>query len=115
MSKRDNLAKVNHGSAITSPVTSKAPVAETPKADLVDTIVENIPEPKTTDKNAFIRQTFYLTYEELEAIATLSYMEDTPKSELLRSLLDEALENRCPGIFDQVKDRAERKRQKKNK
>lgn len=102
MSKRDNLSKVNAGIINT-------------KTDIIDNILEDIPEPKSTDTMSYIRQTFYVSYEELEAIATISYDEDIPKSVLLREILDKGLEDRCPGILKKVANRAERKRQRKNK
>ena len=60
----------------------------------------------------YTRQTFYLTYEEIAAIKRIAGEEGVKKSDLLRVLVDSALNELRPGILDnpEVKAEAEKER-----
>ena len=61
-----------------------------------------------------IRKTFYLTYEEAEAINKIAWQKSIDKSALVRALLDAAFEEVEPGILDsnEIKSRAATERKK---
>lgn len=53
------------------------------------------------------RHTFYLTYEQSEALKAVSYNEMKGISKLVQEIIDEGLKKRDPDIFNKTKDRAE--------
>ena len=60
---------------------------------------------------AFIRQTYYMTYEQVAAIEKLSYEKHCRKSDLVRNLIDSALEEYFPGTLKSVKKEANLRRE----
>ena len=58
----------------------------------------------------YVRQTYYMTPEEICAISRIAYQENCKKSDLLRQLLDSALEEYYPGILEDVAEEAQRLR-----
>lgn len=60
----------------------------------------------------FVRETFFTSYEIKEAIRRICYNNKSGKSELIRILLSEGLENIYPGILHEVKEEAEKNRRK---
>lgn len=117
MGKRDALKQANNNTVINTPEAGS----------IVEDVIENInstPSEPLKEKpakvfavpsseNIVTRQTFYVTFEEIEALTTIAYEEGIKKNELIRELLDSALEQRCPGIFEKVKDRVERTKARK--
>ena len=117
MGKRDALKQANNNTVINTPEAGS----------IVEDVIENInstpSEPlkekpasvftTPSSENIVTRQTFYVTFEEIEALTTIAYEEGIKKNELIRALLDSALEQRCPGIFEKVKDRVERTKARK--
>ena len=117
MGKRDALKQANNNTVINTPEAGS----------IVEDVIENInstpSEPlkekpakvfaAPSSENIVTRQTFYVTFEEIEALTTIAYEEGIKKNELIRELLDSALEQRCPGIFEKVKDRVERTKARK--
>ena len=117
MGKRDALKQANNNTVINTPEAGS----------IVEDVIENInstPSEPLNEKpakvfavpsseNIVTRQTFYVTFEEIEALTTIAYEEGIKKNELIRELLDSALEQRSPGIFEKVKDRVERTKARK--
>lgn len=117
MGKRDALKQANNNTVINTPEAGS----------IVEDVIENInstPSEPLKEKpakvfavpsseNIVTRQTFYVTFEEIEALTTIAYEEGIKKNELIRELLDSALEQRSPGIFEKVKDRVERTKARK--
>lgn len=60
---------------------------------------------RATDK--FLRQTFYMTFEEKAAIDKICEETGIGKSDIIRQILDAGLEAVSPGIFDRTHDMAQ--------
>ena len=68
----------------------------------------------TGDTEEICRQTYYYTYEEMAAIKTVGFLEDRTHSEIIRELIDYALEQKYPGLLGRadVLKKAENLREK---
>ena len=68
----------------------------------------------TGDTEEICRQTYYYTYEEMAAIKTVGFLEDRTHSEIVRELIDYALEQKYPGLLGRadVLKKAENLREK---
>ena len=68
----------------------------------------------TGDTEEICRQTYYYTYEEMAAIKTVGFLEDRTHSEIVRELIDFALEQKYPGLLGRadVLKKAENLREK---
>lgn len=58
----------------------------------------------------YSRDTIYLTYEQHVALQVIAMRTSRDRSSIVREILDKALEEAFPGIFEQTKDIAEDKR-----
>lgn len=65
--------------------------------------------------NDCVRQTYYITYEQMEALKELAHVERIPVNNLMREILQDGLERRKPGILESVKDYADAERAKRSK
>ncbi len=98
------------------------PIPESRAAQIVPPIQPQ-PAPKkrgrkaatpTGDTEEICRQTYYYTYEEMAAIKTVGFLEDRTHSEIVRELIDFALEQKYPGLLGRadVLKKAENLREK---
>ncbi len=137
-----NMQKVNQPSreekAASAAAPAAAPVAPAPAPaapepvlipePVVEAMAETKPEPKAEkpapkqtkmvgDTEEICRQTYYYSYEEMAAIKTIGFLEDRANSEVVRELIDFALETKYPGILtrNDVVKKAENLRDKVRK
>lgn len=75
---------------------------------------ETLPQGKSDGipKDFLKRGTYFLTYAETEAINTIAYRRMAGKSMVLREALEKGLEEMCPGILEEVSERAEKRKKK---
>ena len=57
------------------------------------------------DKCVLERQTYYFTLKEIEAIKYISYHYDLKKSEVVRCLIDKAMQDYFPDVIDDIKEK----------
>lgn len=98
---------------VAEPMPAPAPVEVAPAPAPAPAVVEapvvkpevkaEKPAPKQTkmvgDTEEICRQTYYYSYEEMAAIKTIGFLEDRANSEVVRELIDFALETKYPGIL----------------
>ncbi len=85
-----------------APTVAAAPVAEEKPVAKPEVKAEKATAKQTKmvgDTEEICRQTYYYSYEEMAAIKTIGFLEDRANSEVVRELIDFALETKYPGIL----------------
>ena len=102
-----------------APAPAPAPVAKAEPAPAAKPAKEAAPKQTKMvgDTEEICRQTYYYSYEEMAAIKTIGFLEDRANSEVVRELIDFALETKYPGILtrNDVVKKAENLRDKVRK
>ena len=104
---------------VPAPAPAPAPVAKEEPVPVAKPAKEAAPKQTKMvgDTEEICRQTYYYSYEEMAAIKTIGFLEDRANSEVVRELIDFALETKYPGILtrNDVVKKAENLRDKVRK
>jgi 3-oxoacyl-ACP reductase-like protein len=116
--------EISTAQAAPAPAPAPEPVAPVPVQEAAPAPAAKPAKETTPKQNKMVgdteeicRQTYYYSYEEMAAIKTIGFLEDRANSEVVRELIDFALEQKYPGILtrNDVVKKAENLRDKVRK